>query len=89
MGIIYSSEDSSELRFLLVENYNYDRLLLGLGLAGNFWKASVCGGFVASFFIGLRGAAVGLRKKGRDESGMRMDEVSGEAGNGRRTGWDI
>jgi hypothetical protein len=54
MGITSSSEDSSELWFLLVENYNYLTAPVGLRFSWEFLKPIVKSLFIAAF--ALRGA---------------------------------
>jgi hypothetical protein len=40
MGFTHISEDSSEIAFLLVENYNHDHSRFVSGRPGNLWKHS-------------------------------------------------
>lgn len=53
MGINLSGEDSSELGFLLVENYNYD-CFCWRESAGNFWHTHKVWVFSLGFVAGLR-----------------------------------
>ena len=79
MGFNLSSEDTSELGFLLVENYNYDRFCWRKS-AGNFWPVAREGPF-----IGCGGDAAGLRK---GDFGMTF-EGGGERGGERGEGIEI
>jgi hypothetical protein len=59
-GISRSGEDTSELGFLLVENYNYDCSRWPSWSAGNFYNK-----LFGDVFIGLHGAGCGLEEECR------------------------